>query len=179
MVRSHQRRSGGCRTVAVLTGLLMAALFGLGHVLERPASAGEGPSGAPVARLQLTVHRRRLSVDLRDTEVAEVLARLGQETGVLITGSPTSAERVSAQFADVELEVGLRRLLRLTSLSHAIRYARGPTEAMSVREVRVFTSVPEGSLSRPYETARDPEARAASSPDSPRRAGSRWPVPPP
>jgi hypothetical protein len=174
MVTSHRRRSGGCRMVGVLTWLLVTAVSALGYELEGPAFAAEdGTSGVPAAQLHLTVHQGWLSVDLRDAQVSKVLARLGQDAGVRITGIPTSGERISAQFTDVELEVGLRRLLRLASLSHAIRYAKGPTGAMGVDEIRVFTSVPEGSLSRPYETARDPEARAASSPDSPRRAGSR------
>ena len=178
MATSHRRRSGGYRTVGVLTWLLVAALFGPEHGLWRPQpAAGEGRSDAPAARLHLTVHQGRLSVDLWEAEVSKVLVRLGQATGVLITGSPTSGERVSAQFTDVELEVGLRRLLRLASLSHAIRYAQGPTGTMGVHEVRVFTAATEGPLSRPHETARDPEARAASSADPRGRAGSRRPAP--
>jgi hypothetical protein len=167
MIMSDRRRGGGCRTVGVLAWLLVAALCGSGHGLERPAQ-----------RLHLTVHQGRLSVDLWEAEVAKVLVRLGQEAGVTITGSPTSGERISAQFTDVELEVGLRRLLRLASLSHAIRYAQGPTGAVGVHEVRVFTAAPEGPLPAPPDTARDAEARAASSADPRGKAGSRWPAPP-
>jgi hypothetical protein len=145
MVTSHWRRSRGCRTVGVFTWLFLAALAGPGHGLERPApTVREDTSGLPTARLYLTVHQGRLSVDLRDAEVGEVLARLVQDAGVRITGSPTSGERVSAQFTDVELEVGLRRLLRLASLSPAIRYTQGSTGAMGVYEVRVFGAAPEG-----------------------------------
>lgn len=178
MVTSHRQRWEGYRTVGLFAWLLMAAVSALGYGLERPAlAAGEGRSGVPAAQLHVTVHQGRLSVDLWEAEVSKVLARLGQETGIRITGSPTSGERVSAQFTDVELEGGLRRLLRLASLSHAIRYAQRPTGAVGMDEVRVFEAANQGPPPPLSGTARDPEARAASSADPRGRAGSRWPAP--
>lgn len=178
MVTSHRQQVEGCRMVIVLTWLIVATVSAPGHGLERPAPAvGKGHSGGRATRLHLTVQQERLSVDLWEAEIGEVLARLGQDAGVLITGSPTSGERISAQFTNVELEVGLRRLLRLAALSYAIRYAEGPTGAVTVNEVRVFQAAPEGSLPLPHDTTRDAEARAASSADSRGRAGSRWPTP--
>jgi hypothetical protein len=171
MVTTHRRRSGGCRTVGVLTWLLVAAVSALGYRLEKPApSVGEGRSGGLTAQLHMTVHQGRLSVDLREAEVAEVLAWLGQAAGVLITGSPAAGERVSAQFTDVELEVGLRRLLRLAALSYAIRYAEAPTGVASVQEVRVFGAVTEEPLSPLNATARtgpDRTARSRAGPQPP------------
>jgi hypothetical protein len=125
MVTSHRQRWEGYRTVGLFVWLLVAAVSALGYGLERPAlAAGEGRSGVPAAQLHPTVQQGRLSVDLRDAEVAEVLARLGQDAGVLITGSPTSEARVSAQFTDVELEVAVRRLLRLAALSSCPKITR-------------------------------------------------------
>ena len=47
-------------------------------------------------------------------------------------------KRVSARFAGVELEEGLRRLLRLASLSHIFLYANGPGGTVTISEVRVL-----------------------------------------
>jgi hypothetical protein len=177
LVTSHRRRSGACRTVGILTLLLVAALSGPGHGLQRPAPAvGEGHSGGPAARLHLTVHQGQLSVDLWEAEVGDVLTRIGHEARVIITGSPTTGVRVSAQLTDVELEAGLRRLLGRGALSYAIRYARDSTGAMAMHEVRVFPATPEGPLPPPPGTTRDPEARAATSADPRGKAGSRWPA---
>jgi hypothetical protein len=125
-----------------VAGLILAVLAGLGHGQDQPdRTAGEGHLAA---RLQVHVHQGRLSVDLWNAEVSKVLAQLGQAAGVLITGSPTSGARVSAQFTDVELEVGLRRLLRLAALNYAIRYAQETTGVASVREVRVVGAAADG-----------------------------------
>jgi hypothetical protein len=162
MMTSHQQRSEGYRTVGVLTWLLVAALSGAGHGLGRPASAGEGRSDAPAIRLLLTVHQGRLSVDLWDAEVGMVLARLAQAAGLTVFGSPIAGIRVSAQFTDAELEQGLRRLLRLASLSYAMRYARGSTGAIVLEEVRVFRPVPEETLPLLDATQHGAEERAVA-----------------
>ena len=70
--------------------------------------------------------------------MGEVLARIGHEADVSITGSPTSGARVSAQFMEVDPEAGLRRLIQRASLNYAIRSARDPTGAVAMQEVRVF-----------------------------------------
>jgi signal transduction histidine kinase len=78
MMTSHQRRSGGCRTVGALIRLLVDALSGPGHGLAGPElPVGETRPGSPAMRLHLTVRQGRLSVDLWEAEVGEVLARLG------------------------------------------------------------------------------------------------------
>jgi hypothetical protein len=45
---------------------------------------------------------------------------------------------VSAQFTAMALDQGLRRLLRVTSLSYALLYTRGPDATAILHEVRVF-----------------------------------------
>jgi hypothetical protein len=173
----HQGRGDGRYWGAgLVAGLLLAVLAGLGHGQGKPESVAR--EGHLAKRIHVQVHEGRLSVDLWDAEVSEVLARLGQAAGVVITASPGAGTRVSAQFTDVELEVGLRRLLRLASLSHAIRYAQSPSGAAVVHKVWVFRAAPEGLLPSLPGTARDAEARAASSADYRGRAGSRWPTPP-
>jgi hypothetical protein len=154
-----------------MAGLLMAGLSGAGYGLERPVPPAEKASlGGSTTRFSLTVRQGRLSVDLWEVEVGEVLARIGHEAGVLITGNPTSGARVSVQFTDLELEVGLRRLLRRTSLSYAVRYARDSAGAVAMQEVRVFGAASEEPLS-PLNTATgtgpDPPARSRVGPQPP------------
>jgi len=120
-------------------GLLVAGLSGAAHGLERPAPpAGRASPAGSATRFSLTVRQGQLSVDLWEVEVGEVLARIGHEADVIITGSPTSGARVSMQFTDIELEAGLRRLLQRASLSYAIRYTRDATGTVAMQEVRVF-----------------------------------------
>jgi type II secretory pathway component GspD/PulD (secretin) len=99
-------------------------------------------AGAP--RLQVTVHQGRLSVDLWEADLREVLAQIHQQAGIPIRVSPGPAHTVSVQFTDVVLDHGLRQLLRLASRSYAMRYAPGPTGEVTLAEVQVFTKAPAG-----------------------------------
>jgi hypothetical protein len=142
MVMQHRRRGGGRRRVGLVTGFLLGVLSGPGHGLEGP----EPPAGngCPAMRLYLTVRQGRPSVDLREAEVGEVLARLAHEAGTAILSGSHAGTRISAQFTDVELERGLHYLIPLASLSCAIRYAQGPAGAVVIQEVRVFRAAPRG-----------------------------------
>jgi hypothetical protein len=138
-VMRDRRKDEGDWQSSLVAWLVLVVLLGLGPKVMGPALyAGENSSGRPSSRLHVAVHQGQLSVDLWEAEVGEVLARIGHEAGVIITGSPPSGARVRAQFRDVELEAGLRRLLGRASLSYAIRYARDSTGAMAMQEVRVF-----------------------------------------
>jgi hypothetical protein len=99
-------------------------------------------AGAP--RLQVTVHQGRLSVDLWEADLREVLAQIHQQAGIPIRVSPGPAHTVSVQFTDVVLDHGLRQLLRLASRSYAMRYAPGPTGEVTLAEVQVFAEAPAG-----------------------------------
>ena len=74
----------------------------------------------------------------RRRNLAEVLAQIGRQAGIRISSGPSSGKRVSARFAGVELEEGLRRLLRAVSLSHIFLYANGPAGTVTISEVRVL-----------------------------------------
>jgi hypothetical protein len=95
-------------------------------------------------RLQVAVHQRRLSVDLWEADLGEVLAQIHQQAGISVNVSPGPEHRVSVQFTDVALDQGLRRLLQLASRSYAMRYAPGPTGEVALREVQVFAAAPAG-----------------------------------
>jgi hypothetical protein len=88
--------------------------------------------------LQVVVQEGRLSVDVQEADLGEVLAQIGRQAGIRISSGPSSGKRVSARFAGVELEDGLRRLLRAVSLSHSFLYAKGPAGTVTIAELRVL-----------------------------------------
>jgi len=143
-------------------------------LLARPGTWAQGGESAPEAvsshRLEqlshIAVHQERLSVELREMEVGEVLAQIAQQAGIPITARLRTETRVSASFTDMALDAGLRHLLRLASLSHAMRYARGPTGAVVLTEVRVFEEAPgESRLAQPVaEPAVENRSTAAGDP---------------
>jgi hypothetical protein len=91
----------------------------------------------------VAVHEGRLSVDLQEADMAEVLAHIGQQASIRIISGPSTGKRVSARFSGVELEEGLRRLLRSAALNHIFMYARRPSGAVAISEVRVLGEVKE------------------------------------
>jgi len=89
-------------------------------------------------RLQVAVHQGRLSVDLWEVDLGEVLAQIQQQAGISIRVSPGPEHTVSVQFTAVALDQGLRRVLQLASRSYAMRYAPGPTGEVTLQAVQVF-----------------------------------------
>ena len=114
--------------LGVVTALLVGLLAGL-------AAGAPAPAGR---RLRISAQDGQLSVDVHQAEIGAVLAQIGAQAGVRIVLAPPAARQVSAQFSGVELDAGLRHLLRLASLSYLIRYGPGPTGAPVVQEVRVY-----------------------------------------
>jgi hypothetical protein len=112
-------------------------------------------------RLQVAVHQGRLSVDLWEANLGEVLAQIHQQAGISISVSPGPEHTVSVQFTDVALDQGLRRVLQLASRSYAMRYAPGPTGEVTLQEVQVFTKAPTGDQS-PAEAAQAGEKPEAA-----------------
>jgi hypothetical protein len=98
-------------------------------------------------RLQVAVHQGRLSVDLWEADLGEVLAQIHQQAGISIRVSPGPEHTVSVQFTAVALDQGLRRVLQLASRSYAMRYAPGPTGEVTLQEVQVFAEAPAGDQS--------------------------------
>ena len=101
--------------------------------------------GAP--RLQVAVHHGRLSVDLWEADLGEVLAQIHRQAGISIRVNPGPKHTVSMQFMDVALDQGLRRVLQLASQSYAMRYALGPTGELTLQEVQVFAETSAGDQS--------------------------------
>jgi type II secretory pathway component GspD/PulD (secretin) len=138
MAVNRRHRGEGGWIVSVLTGLLVILMPVLvAWSQDRTPGAEETSQAKMPTRLRITVQQGRLSVALRGADIRAVLAQIGEQAGVHIVFSQSSARKVSAQFANVELEEGLRRLLQLASLSYIVQYGPGPTGASVVQEVRV------------------------------------------
>ena len=138
MVVNRYHRSLGGWLVGVLMALLVVLMPVLGAWSQErtPGAAARGQAHPP--QLQITVHQGQLSVDVRGANIQAVLTQIGEHAGVRMVFAQPSARKVSAQFANVELEAGLRRLLQLASLSYIVLYGPGPTGASVVQEVRVL-----------------------------------------
>jgi hypothetical protein len=108
----HQRQGygiwGGVASLLVVLSLVL---------VERPWAAALPPGDLSVPRLtprpQVAVHQGRLSVNLWEGDIREVLVQIQQQSGIPISVSPGPEPKVSAQFTDVALDQGLRRLLQL------------------------------------------------------------------
>jgi hypothetical protein len=122
-----QRKDGW--VVYVVASLLMTACLWLGYTLQ-------GYAAEP--QQDITVQQGQLSVNLRAAEVWDVLTVIGQQAGITILGDPRPKARVSTQFTGMPLDEGLRRLLRLASLSSTMLYAHAPAGAMVLTSVYVF-----------------------------------------
>jgi hypothetical protein len=88
-------------------------------------------------------------VDLREASVREVLAAIGQQAGLRVRIDAAATRTVSAQFTALALDHGLRRLLRVASLSYALLYTRGPAATATLHEVRVFGEARREELANP------------------------------
>ena len=100
----------------------------------------------------------RLSVDLRDADIQTVLAQIAKQAGFTLLTGPLERQTVSVQFADVPLEQGVRRLLRLASLNHVMLSAPDAAGRVALKELRVFAG---GDTRSPFvAAARPPEAVA-------------------
>jgi hypothetical protein len=138
LMSAQQHRHRGYQVYGIVAGLLALLLPGTGawsqgqglHTEDtRQRSATQGRA--------VVVHQGRLSVDVRAADLGEVLAQIGQQAGIRIAAGPSTGKKVSARFTGVELEEGLRRLLRLASLNHLFLYAPGPAGTVAIAEVRV------------------------------------------
>lgn len=140
--RQGHRIWGGVASLLVLLFLVPVA---------RPGAGAPPPGDSSVQRraprLQVAVHQGRLSVNLWEADLREVLAQIQQQAGISIRVSPSPEHTVSVQFTDVALDQGLRRLLQLASRSYAMRYAPGPTGEVALQEVQVFAQAPAGDQS--------------------------------
>jgi hypothetical protein len=136
--RHHGRRVGW--PLGALTAVFLALTPWLEGALpqgtEQQAEATSQKS--PVQRGHVAVQQGRLSVDLRNADVAAVFTEIERQAEIPLIIDPMDRQPISVQFSDIELEQGLRRILRLASLSYTILYTLKPDGNVDIKEVRVF-----------------------------------------
>jgi hypothetical protein len=132
---SHRQRVGWHWSISVT---ILGVLILWGSAWLQSSEAGKAPPHHLESQRHIAVRQGQLSVQLQQAELLEVLSEIGRQAGIVITGSLRSEPRLSAQFTAVPLESGLRRLLRIASLSSAMVYGPGSGGSIALREVRVF-----------------------------------------
>lgn len=149
-----------------IIGLVVGVIFSLCPLpggwsnAEEPA-ANATRAGALVQQPRIRVQQGRLTLSLRDDDVRQVIMELGQLAGIPVILGPIPERRVSAEFTDVELEEGFRRLLRLAALNHTILYAQGPGGKLTITKVLVFGPQPGGAPLPPTAAESDSGESAA------------------
>jgi type II secretory pathway component GspD/PulD (secretin) len=147
MTMKHPHSSDPRWTCSLLVGLLIVLTVWTSAWPMKPLGAG----------IPMMVHEGQLSVNLRQAPVHDVLAAIGQQAGLRVHVDAATNRTISAQFTAMELEPGLRRLLRAASLSYTLLYAPGPAATVILQEVRVFGEA-RGAV--PASHDRGPSARA-------------------
>jgi hypothetical protein len=127
--------------LAMVSPLLLA-----GH-----APAAEEPT--PARTMEVSMAGGRLSVNLRDVPLADVLRLIGQEARVKVNLDGQFRAPITGTFTGLPLESGIRRLTRGHSSSFAYEPPPDPAHAARLTEIWVIESTPAISA--------DPRARAA------------------
>jgi hypothetical protein len=139
MVSNRHHRYTGYRIFSISVGLLCLLIPCTGAWSQEKGPQAQDTRQRTAAKgLQVVVQEGRLSVDVQEADLGEVLAQIGRQAHIRISSGPSAGKKVSARFSGVELEEGLRRLLRLASLSHIFLYANGPGGRVTISEVRVL-----------------------------------------
>jgi hypothetical protein len=139
MVSNRHHQYKGYWIFGIVAGLLVLLIPCTGAWSQGKGLQAQDTRQRSAAKgLYVVVQEWRLSVDLQEADLGEVLTQVGRQAGIRISSGPSAGKRVSARFASVELEEGLRRLLRLASLSHIFLYANGPGGTVTISEVRVL-----------------------------------------
>ena len=115
--RGDQRRRVWERAFGLFLVMVCWPVWGPEGQMQRPRQNGQQ------AWVRVTVERGELSVDLRNADVRQVLEQIRKQTGNTVHVASAVRATISTQFTGVELGQGLRRLLRLASLSYTILYA--------------------------------------------------------
>jgi hypothetical protein len=117
--------------VSVLTACIPAADAG------EPARVAQAHAWkTPGSLVFVHVANGRLSVQVRDAPLAEVLAEVAARGNLHVFSYGETGERVTIEFADLTLEEGLRRLIR--HQDYLLVYGRGDRESSSGRLVEVW-----------------------------------------
>ena len=156
----------GCRArhvwKVVACSLLLFMCWPAQGQTSRGGRPQEARQGGSEGLAKVTVVQGRLSVDLKEADIQMVLMQIAQQAGFTLLTGPIGHKTVSVQFADMPLEQGLRRLLRLAALDHAMRSAPDAAGRVALQELRVFIAGTPGHL---VVAARDTAAGQAQQPE--------------
>lgn len=134
-----------CWAFAVVFLLFLTCGVALGAVDQKSPTPGDRHHDG-AGRASVTVADGQLSVNLREADLHTILSQIAREAGFSLIMPSRARETISAQFSEMELSQGLRRLLRLASLNYAMIYEASPDDRESLKEVWVIT---EGGGDRP------------------------------
>jgi hypothetical protein len=145
--RPASRRGGpahpGRRRRAAVAGL---ALLALGYAGAPAIHAEEAAGAAP--ELAVTVADGRLSVRLGETPLEAVLEAIAAQSDVAITIRGDPGLVGAQQFADLPLDLGIRRLTGERRLMMVFQHQDDRGGAGRLREVRVYGEPPSDDLGR-------------------------------
>lgn len=173
MTTTHKHWTLTFEMLAVISRFFwLISLWGVAWGQGQETLTTDSPGIKTVSQANVVIHQGQLTVNLQEEQLSGVLARIGQQAGKFRVVGLGADTRVSAHFASVPLEHGLRQLLQRAGLSHAILYFQTSTGAMSIAEVRIFgaTSHPAPAL-LPADTYDEDEQREAEEPDADGRKG--------
>jgi hypothetical protein len=125
---------------------MVSVLLAAGH-----APAAEAPM--PAGTMEVAVAEGRLSVNLRDAPLADVLRLIGQEAQIKVHLDGQFLAPITRTFTGVPLESGIRRLTREHSSSFAYGPPPHPGLAARLTEIWIIESAPAAPA--------DPRTRAA------------------
>jgi hypothetical protein len=128
---------------------VVAALLPAGR-----APAAEAPMPAPT--IEVTVGEGRLSVNLRDAPLADVLRLIGQEARLKVNLDGQLRTPITGTFTGLPLEAGIRRLTR----GHSSTFAYAPPHPGHAARLTEIWIIESDSAVGPA-TPADPRARAA------------------
>lgn len=131
----------GVSILAVVSALPLAG--------QAPAAEVPTPAGA----MEVTVGEGRLSVNLRDAPLADVLRLIGQQARLKVNLVGQLRTPITGTFTNLPLESGIRRLTRGHSSSFAYGPPPHPGHAARLTEIWIIESSPA--------VPADPRARAA------------------
>ena len=138
------------RRVMVPVGVSILAMVSA-LLPARPAPATEAPTST--GTMEVTVAGGRLSVNLRDAPLADVLRLIGQEAHLKVNLDGQFLTPITGTFSSLPLESGIRRLTRGHSSSFAYGPPLDPGHAARLIEIWIIESQPAAPT--------DPRARAA------------------
>jgi hypothetical protein len=157
---SRQSRGRGLWLLGVLVGFcLTVAPWSGACSQEKPPATVAQQTASPKPGLPTAVQQGRLSVNLLDADIIEVLDAISAQAGITLRVIAKVRKTVNAQFSEVALDEGLRRLMHLPALSYAMRYAPDPAGASTIKEVFVLGEGTGGAPAPPATEAKVEEGK--------------------